>query len=229
MAVDDRCESSYSPRNCSASFDHSTFAARASMELERLRATTEIAGLNEKLQRAADRARTLLAINNAVVLNLTRDALFQAIVTALRPVIRFDRSTIFLYDEQRKILRLVAAESEVPSSHFVPGFELGLDNSHAGWTFLHQRPFFRPDLAKERKYPGEDVLFHEGFRSLIVVPLIVRGKSIGTLNLGSAALRKKPPSTVNSMVRTPKRVVVLSTTLPPEEISVKVRRASAAS
>jgi formate hydrogenlyase transcriptional activator len=162
-----------------------TFAARAAMELERLRAATEIAALNQKLQRAADRARTLLAINNAVVLNLTRDALFQAIVTALRPLIRFDRSTIFLFDEQRRILRLVAAESEVPSDHFVPGFELGLDNSHAGWTFLHQRPFFRPDLAIERKYPGEEVLFHEGFRSLIVVPLIVRGKSIGTLNLGS--------------------------------------------
>ena len=162
-----------------------TFAARAAMELERLRASTEIADLNEKLQRAADRARTLLAINNAVVLNLTRDALFQAIVTALRPVIRFDRSTIFLYDESRKILRLVSAESAVPSDHFVPGFELGLDNSHAGWTFLHQRPFFRPNLATERKYPGEDVLFREGFQSLIVVPLIVRGKSIGTLNLGS--------------------------------------------
>jgi formate hydrogenlyase transcriptional activator len=155
------------------------------MELERLRASGEIAVLNEKLQRAADRARTLLAINNAVVLNLTRDALFQAIVTALRPVIRFDRSTIFLFDETRRMLRLVAAESEVPSAHFVPGFELGLDNSHAGWTFLHQRSFFRPDLATERTYPGEDVLFREGFRSLIVVPLIVRGKSIGTLNLGS--------------------------------------------
>jgi formate hydrogenlyase transcriptional activator len=162
-----------------------TFAARASMELERLRATNEIAALNQKLQRAADRARTLLAINNAVVLNLTRDALFQAIVTALRPVIRFNRSTIFLYDDQRRILRLVSAESEVPSDHFVPGFELGLDNSHAGWTFVHQRPFFRPDLATERVYPGEDVLYREGFRSLIVVPLIIRGRSIGTLNLGS--------------------------------------------
>jgi formate hydrogenlyase transcriptional activator len=162
-----------------------TFAARAAMELERLRASTEIAALNEKLQRAADRARTLLAINNAVVLNLTRDALFQAIVTALRPVIRFDRSTIFLYDEARRSLRLVSAESAVPSDHFVPGFELGLDNSHAGWTFLHQRPFFRPDLATERQYPGEEVLFREGFRSLIVVPLIIRGTSMGTLNLGS--------------------------------------------
>ena len=162
-----------------------TCAVRACMELQRQRSTSQIAALNQKLQAAADRSRTLLAINNAVVLNLTRDALFQAITTALRPVIQFDRSTIFLYDEQKKNLRLVAAESSIPSDHFVPGLELGLESSHAGWTFLHQRPFFRPDLAKERQYPGEDILFHEGFRSLIVVPLIVRGTSIGTLNLGS--------------------------------------------
>jgi GAF domain-containing protein len=162
-----------------------TCAARACMELERLRATGQIAELNRTLEAAADRARTLLAINNAVVLNLTRDALFQAIVTALRPVIAFDRSTIFLYDEQKKVLRLISAESEIPSQHFVPGLELGLDSSHAGWTFLNLRHFSRPDLAKERKYPVEDILFREGFRSLIVVPLVVRGKSIGTLNLAS--------------------------------------------
>ena len=162
-----------------------TCAIRASMELERVRATSQIAALNQQLQAAADRARTLLNINNAVVLNLTRDALFQAITTALRPVIQFDRSTIFLYDEQKKVLRLVSAESGVPTDAFVPGMELGLDSSHAGWTFVHQRPFYNPDLETQRTYRGEDVLYREGFRSLIVLPLIVRGKSIGTLNLGS--------------------------------------------
>jgi formate hydrogenlyase transcriptional activator len=162
-----------------------TCAVRARMELERLRTTSQIDALNRKLQAAAERARTLLAINNAVVLNLTRDALFQAITTALQPVIQFDRSTIFLYDEQKKVLRLVSAESGVATDHFVPGMELGLTSSHAGWTFIHQRPFYNPDLAKQRTYPGEHILLREGFRSLIVLPLIVRGKSIGTLNLGS--------------------------------------------
>ena len=162
-----------------------TFASRAGMELERLRASEEIASLNRRLAVAADRARSLLAINNAVVLNLTQDALFHAITTALRPVIPFDRMTIFLYDEKKNVLRMVVAESAVPSDHFVPGFELSLDQSHAGVSFRSQRPFFNPDLAKTRTYPGEEVLYKEGFRSLVVVPLVVRGKSIGTLNLGS--------------------------------------------
>jgi formate hydrogenlyase transcriptional activator len=162
-----------------------TFASRAGMELERLRASEEIASLNRRLAIAADRARSLLAINNAVVLNLTQDALFHAITTALRPVIPFDRMTIFLYDEKKHVLRMAVAESAVPSEHFVPGFELSLDQSHAGASFRSQRPFFNPDLAKTQTYRGEEVLYQEGFRSLVVVPLVVRGKSIGTLNLGS--------------------------------------------
>ncbi len=162
-----------------------TFASRAAVELERLRATNQIAALNDKLMHAAERARSLLAINNAVVLNLTRDALFRAITDALRPVMPFDRSTIFLHDEDRNVLRLVVAESAIPSDYFVPGLELPLDGSHAGSAFRNQRVFFRPDLAHERQYHGEDVLVREGFRSLVVVPLVVRGKSIGTLNLGS--------------------------------------------
>jgi formate hydrogenlyase transcriptional activator len=162
-----------------------TFASRAGMELERLRASEEIASLNRRLAIAADRARSLLAINNAVVLNLTQDALFHAITTALRPVVPFDRMTIFLVDEKKNVLRMAVAESAVPSDHFVPGFELSLDGSHAGASFRSQRPFFNPDLAKTRTYPGEQVLYDEGFRSLVVVPLVVRGKSIGTLNLGS--------------------------------------------
>lgn len=103
-----------------------TFASRAAMELERLRATDEIAALHDKLMHAAERARSLLAINNAVVLNLTHDALFRAITDALRPVMPFDRSTIFLYDEDRGVLRLVVAESAIPSEYFLPGLELPL-------------------------------------------------------------------------------------------------------
>jgi formate hydrogenlyase transcriptional activator len=50
---------------------------------------------------------------------------------------------------------------------------------------VNQRSFFNPDLRSTRTYPGEDVLLDEGFRSLIVIPMVVRGRSIGTLNLGS--------------------------------------------
>ena len=162
-----------------------TFAARAGVELERLRAARHIEVLGQQLSVAAERARSLLDINNAVVLNLTQDALFTAITGALRRVVTFDRCTIFLHDTQKNVLRMTSSDSTVPSRHFVPGLELPLDGSHAGWSFVNQRVFFNSDLRVTRTYPGEEVLLDEGFRSLIVVPMVVRGRSIGTLNLGS--------------------------------------------
>jgi len=162
-----------------------TFAARAGVELERVRTARQIEALTQKLSIAAERARSLLAINNAVVLNLTQDALFAAITDALHRVVSFDRCTIFLHDPQKNVLRMTSSDSSIPSQHFLPGLELPLDKSHAGWAFVNQRVFFNPDLRGTRTYPGEDVLLEEGFRSLIVVPMVVRGRSIGTLNLGS--------------------------------------------
>jgi formate hydrogenlyase transcriptional activator len=162
-----------------------TFAARAGVELDRVRTARHIEALSQQLSVAAERARSLLAINNAVVLNLTQDALFAAITDALRRVVSFDRCTIFLHDPHKNVLRMTSSDSTVPSRHFVPGLELPIDGSHAGWAFVNQRVFFNPELRDTRTYPGENVLLEEGFRSLIVVPMVVRGRSIGTLNLGS--------------------------------------------
>ena len=135
---------------------------------------------------ATERYRTLLEINNAVVSNLTRDALFHAIAQALRHVIPFDRIAIFLHDPRTNVLRLSLLDSSLPVARYVVGLEWAPDESHAGWAFQHQQVFLRRDLDTEREFPTEDVLFADGVRSLVVAPLIVRGKSIGTLNLNSA-------------------------------------------
>ena len=45
-----------------------------------------------------ERYRTLLEINNTLIANLTREALFRAIAEAVRRVVPFDRTAIFLHD-----------------------------------------------------------------------------------------------------------------------------------
>lgn len=62
-----------------------------------------------------ERHRTLLEINNALVANLTQDALFDAIAQALRRVLPFDRTAIFLHDPGRDVLRLSVLQSSLPT------------------------------------------------------------------------------------------------------------------
>src|SRR5919109_2538355 len=83
----------------------------------------------------AERYRTLLDITNALVANLTREALFTAIAAALRRVVPFDRTAIFLHDPQRDVLRLFVLESLLPSSYFGVGLEIPASESHVGLVF----------------------------------------------------------------------------------------------
>jgi formate hydrogenlyase transcriptional activator len=133
----------------------------------------------------AERYRTLLEINNALIANLTREALFRAIAAALRPVVPFDRTAVFLHDPRRDVLRLFVLESALPSAYFVVGLEISPTESHVGLVFQQRRPFVRRDLERERQYPAEEQAFADGVRSFAIVPLVARGRCTGTLAVGS--------------------------------------------
>jgi formate hydrogenlyase transcriptional activator len=133
----------------------------------------------------AARYRTLLEINNALVANLTQEALFHAIAEALRKVIPFDRTAIFLHDPQREVLRLFVLESSLPSGYFTVGLEMPVGDSHVGRVFREQTLLLRRDLGAERRYPAEEQAYADGVRSYVIVPLVSHGRSIGVLAVAS--------------------------------------------
>jgi transcriptional regulator with GAF, ATPase, and Fis domain len=141
--------------------------------------------LNQKAPGDADRFRTLLEINNAVISNLTQESLFQAIAQALRRVIPIARTAIFLHDPQKDVLRLSMLEATLPSAYFSVGLEMPPAGSHVGWVFQHRQPLHRRDLEEERQFPMEDRAYGDGVRSYVIVPLVVRERCIGTLAVAS--------------------------------------------
>ena len=132
-----------------------------------------------------ERYRTLLEINNASIANLTQDALFRAIAEAVRRVVPFDRTAVFLHDPGRDVLRLFTLESSLPTSYFVLGLEMPANDSHVGRVFREQRLFLRGDLGTLREFPMEERAYGDGVRSYVIVPLVVHGRHIGTLAVAS--------------------------------------------
>jgi formate hydrogenlyase transcriptional activator len=136
----------------------------------------------------AERYRTLLEITNALVANVTREALFAAIASALRRVVPFERAATFLHDPQRDVLRLLVLESSLPTWYFVVGLEIPSTESHVGLVFQERRPFVRRDLAREAQYPAETQALADGVRSFAIVPLVTRARCIGTLAVASTRI-----------------------------------------
>jgi len=148
-----------------------TFASRAGAELERAR--------------AAERERAILDVNNAIISNLTQDALLRAISESLGRVVPFDRAALALHEPKTDVLRILALEGQLPPRNYPVGIALDRKDSHVGWVFDHRRTLLRRDLEQERQFTPEHRLYEEGVRSLCTAPLILAGRCIGTITLGS--------------------------------------------
>jgi formate hydrogenlyase transcriptional activator len=143
----------------------------------------EISALEEP-ERTAQHHRTLLEINNAIITSLTQEALLHALSEALRRVISLDRAAITIYDPRREKFRFLAIEGP-PSDFFRVGLEVGRGESVCCQAFDEQRAIVRYDLQREQRYPVDRLFLAEGVRSDCFVPLMLGGKAIGTLAIGS--------------------------------------------
>lgn len=137
------------------------------------------------LRKSEEQNRSLLEINNAIITNLTQQALLHSISEALHPVIPFDRCAITLYQPERDSFRFLAVEGERHSDYFRTGLELSRTETCGSWVFDHQRPLVRRDLEKEQQYPNELRLAAEGIHSMCVVPMALQGKCIGLFSIVS--------------------------------------------
>lgn len=138
------------------------------------------------------RAEAILEINNAVIANLERESLFDAIAQALRKVLTFDRATLILYCQLRDVLKMYALAGSHPLSEIMSvGAEIPRQDSRPGWVFDHQRPLVGGDLSKEPPWPNDDEvisrLVEAGIRSYLLTPLITKRGPIGVLGVTSLA------------------------------------------
>jgi len=150
----------------------------------RKQAEAALRGTEARLE-AAHRYRALLEINNAVITHLTQEALCHAVAEALRAVVPFDVVAFTLYQPDKGTFRLASIENQPRGDFFRTGQEFERSETVSAWVFDHQRPAVRRDLETEQEYSNDRRLIAEGILSYCVVPLISRGKSIGTLNVGS--------------------------------------------
>ncbi len=142
----------------------------------------------DELRKSEERKRTVLEINNAIINNLTQEALFASVYEAIRRVVAFDRAAFLLYQPESRTLKLVSMDGSPESEFFRVGKEYRLEESKiSAWVLDHREVVTRGDLEDEPRTLGERRLVTEGIQSYCVVPLVAMGESIGTFTLWSEA------------------------------------------
>jgi len=140
----------------------------------------------EKAHAAEQELRLLLEINNAVVSRLELPELLKAISACLRRVIPHDLAGLAIYDSRTR--QLVAHVLEFPRNQdFVEmGEPIPLEGTPEGLAFASQQTVLIKKLNLS-EFPAEIVkrAAAEGLKSGCAVPLISRGRALGTLSVVS--------------------------------------------
>ena len=147
---------------------------------------TERKKTEQALRQSEQRKHSLLEINNAIINNLTQEALFTSAYEAIRSVVAFDRAAFLLHQPEKKTLKLLSMYSDAESDFFRLGKEYDLEETRiSAWVLKHQQAVVRGDLERELQSAGDQRLLAEGIKSYCVVPLVARGNSIGTFTVWS--------------------------------------------
>lgn len=140
----------------------------------------------KKLRQAEERHRALLEINNAIIANLDRDSLLQAIAETLHKVLQFERVTLTLLDPATDVLKVHALATTSTAKRFLTvGMEFPRQGSPLAPVYESKQPLIRHHLEQGPLIGIEHNLVKEGIRSIVAVPLMAKGEPFGTLNLGS--------------------------------------------
>jgi formate hydrogenlyase transcriptional activator len=146
---------------------------------------TERKQTEEALRRSEEMNRSLLQINNAIITNLTQEALLRSISDALHRFIGFDRCAITLYQPERDTFRFLAVEGELSSSYFQTGMEVRRSETSVGWVYDHQQVRVRGNLQDSAEFANERRLAGEGIHSICILPMALQGECVGTLSFVS--------------------------------------------
>jgi len=120
---------------------------------------------------------TLYTLSTQITTSLSLNAVLEAIVSILRLTLDCRSCSIFLLDPTAEFLQLEAGSG--PSATWKGIARLRVGEGISGRVISERRSIYIPDTQVEPDF----IFFDPQIRSLLVVPLVVRNKSVGTLSI----------------------------------------------
>jgi PAS domain S-box-containing protein len=134
---------------------------------------------------ATERLRAIQTVLDVALTHLAMDELLGELVARVTDVMRADTGAILLLDESDQALTVRATRGLEPARD--RGLRIPLGRGFAGRVAAERRPIIVPDAATAEIV--SPVLRARGVRSLLGAPLLLEGRVLGVLHVGTLALR----------------------------------------
>jgi signal transduction protein with GAF and PtsI domain len=125
--------------------------------------------------------QALSEISQAISSDQYLDDILKLIVTVTANVMDSKICSLWILDEKEKVLRIRATQAI--SEEYLKERVLKLGEGVVGYVAEHKTPLAILDVLKEPRYKEKELARHEGLVSMLSVPLKVKDKVIGVINI----------------------------------------------
>jgi serine phosphatase RsbU (regulator of sigma subunit)/anti-sigma regulatory factor (Ser/Thr protein kinase)/putative methionine-R-sulfoxide reductase with GAF domain len=160
-------------------------ADRAALAIDHARLYEEERTARERAERAADVLRSVQRVTDAALAYLSIDDLLSELLVRIREILHADTAAILMLEKDGRMLRARAAkgiEEEVEQ-----GVRIPVGRGFAGRIAAERRPIVIPDV--DHGDVLNPLLREKGIRSLLGVPLLLEGRVLGVLHVGTLTPR----------------------------------------
>ena len=135
--------------------------------------------------RLREREEELSVINRSstiITSSMDIEGIYDSFIEELKKVVDVSWAAIVLIEEND--IYFLALSSEVGSA-WEAGERVPGKGSATEWVANHKKTVYEPDLSKESRFGTAEYHLKQGIRSLVYLPLIAKGKAIGSLIIAS--------------------------------------------
>ncbi|MBI4187419.1 MAG: diguanylate cyclase [Chloroflexi bacterium] len=138
--------------------------------------------LREKLREREEELSAINRCSTIITSSLNIREIYDSFISELKQVVDVSWAAIALIEEDS--LYFLALSSEIGSAWKV-GDRIPIKGTATEWVAANKRTVVEPDLMQESRFATAEYYIKQGVRSIVYLPLIAKGKAIGTLTVAS--------------------------------------------
>jgi signal transduction histidine kinase len=165
------------------------FAAQAVIAIENVRLLNELRARTDDLARSVGELQALGEVGQAVNSTLDLEQVLTTIVQRAVQLSRTEAGAIYVFDETRQEFKLRATYGM--SDDMIVALtdrHIGTGDAHIGPATTERKPIQVPDIQNEALTPVNEINLREGFRAILIIPLLRSDHIVGAL-----VVRRKTP------------------------------------
>jgi len=139
--------------------------------------------------------KALSKIGNAITSDLYIEDILRLIVIVTAEIMKSKICSLMLVDSKTGEISIRATQSMSEEYNKKPPLKIG--EGIVGKAVLQKKPITILDVTAEKEYKYRDIAAKEGLKSLLCVPMVVKGKVVGVINCYTQKTHKFTETEIN--------------------------------